>query len=201
MKYAVSVFAAGLCTLAVSCFGDVVLFDEPQVGNYDDIGAKNPVALPAAIINTCSFNNPYSGFVCVEASGTGLVGTTGSKVSMTFAQGWIDPTQFAAFTYWIRQKNVNAGHIDIHWFDVSGQVGNKAAVVDGRYGFSKTNITTYQQVTIPMSAFAFPAGRYLQRVTFDVVERNSGFYIDSVVLVGNGVVQYPSPWPTPTPAP
>ena len=92
MKYTVSVLAPGLCALALSCFGDVVLFDEPQVGNYDRIGAKNPVALPAAVINTCSFNNPYSGFVCLEATGTGNVGTTGSKISMSLAQGWVDPT-------------------------------------------------------------------------------------------------------------
>ena len=188
---------------ASTVLGDVVLFDEPQTFSYDKVGVKITPPFSTGIINTCSYNNPYSGLTCIEGTGVGNYGTGGGcKVSISLGPGWIDPTQFTAFTYWVRQKNIGTGRMDIHCYDTAGQVGVMAPVGQpvGNFGLNRNNITSYQKITIPISAFAFPVGRYINRFTFDMVEQG-GFYIDYVVLIGSGVVQQPRPWPTPTPCP
>jgi len=198
-----------LLLLAGQLFGDVVLYDEPQISNYDQIGQKKPPTLPASVIETCSYNNPDTGFACIEGTGTSNTSNGGSKFSIMLAGGWIDPTEFTALRYRVRQKTVNAGRMDVHCYTggAGGQVGKQATVGQpvGSYGLNAQNITSYQTITIPMSAFVFPAGTVVNRVTWDMVITNSGFYIDGIVLVGSGIIHRPDPYPpatsTPTPTP
>jgi hypothetical protein len=190
-----------LLSVASKLFGDVVLYDEPMATRSWNTTESHSIG---GTIELDSYNNPYSGFECIEGT---LVQYEG-RFSVTLGAGWIDPTQFTALVYHIRQKNQGAGRMNVHaWGGAQSDIhlGVKATVglSKGQYGLVGTNITTYQTITIPMSAFAFPAGTIVNRFMFAIVNNNSGFYIDDIVLVGSGVVQYPDPYPpataTPTP--
>lgn len=178
---------------------DVIIYDEPTLAGSSlpncFASAKHPIG---GTYDTCSYNNPYSGSQCIE----GTLVSPPAKFSILLGAGWIDPTEFTALVYHIRQKNQGGGTLNVHAYggaQLNDQQGLKAVVGNHFYGMVGTNITTYQTITIPMSAFAFPAGTVVNRFTFDVVNPNSGFYIDDIILVGPGVIRYPDPYPTPTP--
>ena len=181
----------------LSAPADVVIYDEPQAGPpwYFMVGQKRPITLASSILETCSYNNAYSGVASIEGTGT----ANGNKFSIWLGDDWIDPTEFTALVYHVYQKNVAAGTMNVHCYGNTtsdAQAGNMASVgVSGSYGMVGTRVGVWQTVTIPMSAFAFPEGTIVNRFTFDVVHANSGWYIDDIVLVGDGVVHFPNPYP------
>jgi len=203
--------AISLLTLVAACSADVTLYDEPSTTGqtYTLIEQMKGPELANSRIETCSYNNAYSGFACIEGTMTADCSTPGhgSRFSIRFANfGWIDPSEFTALTYYVRQKSVDAGRMNIHAAtgmdsDIDLRLIGGAMVRVGYnkttecYGLNSQNLTTYQLITVPISAFACPAGVVVNRFHWDMVPASAGWYIDRIVLVGSGRVHYPNPYP------
>ena len=179
---------------ALICRADVVLYDEPQLTGYQWASEKKSPSNSTVIIETCSYNNACSGVASIE--GTNI--TIGSKFSISFGNGWIYPNEFTAFVFHINVKGLNGGRINVHVYSGVNsdiEVGTKAMVQGNTYGFVGGQYGVWQTVTIPISAFSFPDGTYVNRFTFDPVLASPGFFIDAITLIGNGVIHYPNPYP------
>jgi hypothetical protein len=89
---------------------------------------------------------------------------------------------------WASQKSVI-----IQWYNGTQAVGTPVTFKHGAYAFDQNNITTYQSIGIPTSAFgAF--GLTTTAVRFTVTGGGSaiGFYLDDIILQGGVTVVTPT---------
>lgn len=136
-----------------------------------------------------STSNPFRGTKDVEA--TSAVANDEVKFVKP-AAGTTDLTQYSDLIFYLRFKAAwpGAKSLVVSWLNGSTQIGNAVTVRGGLFNLDAANITTYQQVVIPLSAFnaITPVTSLRMRVTGG--SSAIGFYLDSISIqsgVGNVV--------------
>lgn len=145
-----------------------------------------------ANFNAASTNNPFAGTKDIEAttavSGNSVQLTNGSPISLS------DKKQL---TFNIRSKASwpNAKSLQITWYLSGVKKGQSVAFGNNKFGFNSGTTGSYQQIVIPISAFAVAAADTVDRVEFAVSGGGGsiGFYLDNIILEPNsGSVTPPS---------
>lgn len=143
-------------------------------------------AVTGAHITKNSTNNPRTGTKDVEATSA----VTGD--SILFNKGsTVSPSAYTALVFYIRNKTANWGttRLRVHLQNAAGaRIGNIVTVNSGTFGFVTSNTTSYQAVSIPLTAFAIPATSLIQKLNIAVNGSGTaiGWYIDDIVLQLNG---------------
>jgi hypothetical protein len=80
------------------------------------------------------------------------------------------------------------------WLSSTTQHGTPVIIGDGAYGLNTQVTGAYQQVVVPMSAFAIPAGITVDRLRWEVTGGSGavGFYLDDW-LIQAGISTEPAP--------
>jgi hypothetical protein len=132
-------------------------------------------------VNICSTNNPYHLTKDVEFTN----GALNDQVQfLDPSNGTVNLSQWNTLTFYVRSKAAwPAGvGLNIQWASSGTPQGNAVVLKDGQFNFSSTNTTTYQQVSIPVSAFGVGTVN-LTSLTFSVNGTGGlGLYLDEVSL-------------------
>lgn len=140
-----------------------------------------------------STNNPYLNTHDVEATNAVL---NNSVKLIKPASGTIDLAASNNLIFYIRSKakwptgasgSTALRTLSIYWESGSTIKGNTIVLRDGQFGFSSSNITGYQQISIPTSLFGIngiTVTALLFQVSGNSGSSSIGFYIDDVTLQG-----------------
>ena len=138
---------------------------------------------PSANFNCNSTSNPFHLTHDIEA--TTAVAT--NNVSLVNSSA-ISFATYSTLSFNIRNKASwpAAKSLQICFLNSTTVVGNCIAFKNGVYGFNQTNITSYQQIVIPLSAFAL-GSTVADRVQFQVIGTGGsiGFYLDWIQIQSN----------------
>jgi hypothetical protein len=134
--------------------------------------------------NVNSTNNPHAGTKDIE-------GTTVAANAYALASkpsGTLDITTYSLLVFYIRSKVTwnNNRSLQIQFRNAGVLVGSPITFKHNTYGFDSSNITTYQQIAIPITAFAIPAATLINQIRFMDAGGSIGFYIDDVSLQTGG---------------
>jgi len=146
----------------------------------------------SANFNCASTNNPYAGTKDIEATSAVL---TNNVTLVKPAAATVDLATFNTFTFYLRSKaawptgnGANAARsITVLWLNGATQKGIGVTVRDGTFGFSSSNTTSYQQISIPTSLFnanGIPVTTVEFLIAGNSGSTSIGFYIDQVTLQG-----------------
>ena len=154
-------------------------------------GSEWTATASAATIVVDSTNNPRTGTNCIE--GTAVVG--GNSVTAVAAAPF-NPNQYNNVVFYIRHKAAwtKQKSIRLTWLSSTTQHGTPVIIGDGAYGLNTQVTGAYQQVVVPMSAFAIPAGMTVDRLRWEVTGGSGavGFYLDDW-LIQAGISTEPAP--------
>jgi hypothetical protein len=134
-----------------------------------------------ASLNVNSTTNPHTGTKTIE--GTNVA--AGVYARGTIGSGSIEPNDYDALVFFIRSKGAwNTSRGLLVSFRASGTLVGATVQIrrTGTYGFDSTVTTAYQQVAIPVSAFAIPLGTTATQIQVEDFGGAIGFYIDNVSL-------------------
>lgn len=145
----------------------------------------------SAHFTAASTSNPYRGTKDIEATAAVLT----NNVTLTKpAAGTVDLVGYNALVFYLRSKatwptggsGANAARtLSVYWRNGSTQKGLQVVVKSGVFGFDSSNISAYQQVSIPTSLFN-ANGLNVTTLVFQVSGNTGtssiGFYIDGVSL-------------------
>ena len=146
-------------------------------------------------VNGASTNNPYTGTYDVEFGFGGPAVSNSSPsfesaIDFTSPSGPITVTNFNDLIFYVRNKVVWPSNCSFSavWLDSLGNfASNPVTLNSGQFGFSTSNISSYQQVAIPTNTFQnFSPASYLYFYVNDNGTTCSfaGLYIDDVSLQG-----------------
>lgn len=131
-------------------------------------------------ITLASTNNPRNGTVCLE----GTAATAGNYVQFA-APSAFDPSTKDNLTFYIRSKAAWPATRSLSVTLRSGntQRGTLITIKDGAFGFDSTNVSTYQQIVIPVSLFG-AGGLSVDRLRIACAGTGTtiGFYIDDITF-------------------
>ena len=158
---------------------------------------------PTTHINCASTNNPFRGTKDIEATAA-VLGNNFTLVKP--ASGTTDLSTQNTLIFYIRSKaqwpsGSGAGAnglrtLSLFWPNGSTQVGLQVVLKDGAFGFSSSNTTTYQQISIPISTFGTGSSLVTTlkaQVTGNGGTSSFGWYIDAVTLQsGQGPLTLPA---------
>ncbi len=143
-------------------------------------------------LNCASTNNPYHGTKDIEATAA-VLGNNFTLVKPAF--GTVDLSTQNTLVFYIRSKakwpsGNGAGAnglrtLSLFWLNGSTQVGLQVVLKDGAFGFSSSNTTSYQQISIPISTFGTGSNLVTTlkaQVTGNGGGSSFGWYIDEVTL-------------------
>lgn len=144
------------------------------------------------VFTLASANNPYAGdypvnTVDVEATAVALNGW----VQFADPSGTVDLSTSNTLNFYIRSKaawNV-ARTLSLNWRNAGTIRGATIVLRDGQFGFSSSNTTTYQAISIPTSLFGIagiPVNQLRATVTGGTCTGTCtiGFYLDDITLQG-----------------
>jgi len=135
---------------------------------------------PTANFNCNSTNNPFHLTHDIEA--TTAVATNGVSL---INSGTVNFSTYSTLSFNIRNKASwpSAKSLQICFLNSATVVGNCVAFKNGVFGFNQTNITSYQQIVIPLSVFALGT-TVADRVRFQVLGTGGsiGFYLDWIQI-------------------
>ena len=138
---------------------------------------------PSANFNCNSTSNPFHLTHDIEA--TTAVATNNVALVNSSA---ISFATYSTLSFNIRNKASwpSAKSLQICFLNSTTVVGNCIAFKNGVYGFDQTNVTGYQQIVIPLSAFAL-GSTVADRVQFKVLGSGGsiGFYLDWIQIQSN----------------
>lgn len=145
----------------------------------------------SANLNPASTNNPYAGTIDIEGTtvGAGDSFTLTDTASPNFSL-------YDALIFKIRSKAAwSTRNLSIRFFNGTTALGNTVLFGNGSFGFDSSNVSTYQNINIPISTFGAIAGA--DRVTFRRMTGGGtiGFYIDEIQLMLSNSIP-PSSTPT-----
>jgi len=129
--------------------------------------------------NLASTNNPRSGTKDIEATAV----TSTGYVQGQIGTGTFDPNTQAQFVAYFRSKASWGKNqsLQVQLYNAGVTVGSPVTVGNGSFGFDSTITGSYQQVAIPSSQFAVPAGSVITQVRITRVGPGSiGFYLDDI---------------------
>lgn len=136
-------------------------------------------------INKASTSNPRTGTKCIEATSA-----VTNDVLLLNKGSAILASSYTNLVFYLRNKTASWGtsRIRFHFRNAAGtRVGSIVPVGNGTFGFSTANTSSYQAVSIPMTAFAVPAGTSIQSLNVAVNGTTAiGWYMDDVILQLNG---------------
>lgn len=136
-------------------------------------------------INKASTSNPRTGTKCIEATSA-----VTNDVLLLNKGSAVPATNYSNLVFYLRNKTANwsTTRIRFHFRNAAGtRVGSIVSLGTGTFGFSSANTSSYQAVSIPLTAFAIPAGTSIQSLNVAVNGTTAiGWYIDDVVLQLNG---------------
>jgi len=145
-----------------------------------------------ATINCNSSSNPYRNTKDIEATASGLAR---SFTLIKPAAGTIDLATRNTLVFYIRSKaawptgtsgSTAARFLSIFWQNGATQRGVQVVVRDGTFGFSSSNTSAYQQISIPTSLFGnagLPVTTLRGVVSGPAGTSTIGFYIDAISLL------------------
>lgn len=158
---------------------------------YDEGTEWTPTA--SSHLNAASTNNPYHLTKDTEATSAVL----GNSVS------YLDPNSATVnlgtvnnLVFYLQSKaawptgasgSTAARYLNIYWQNGSTTKGNTVVLRDGQFGFSSSNTTAYQQISIPASLFGIngiPVTKLVFQVSGPSGSSSLGFYLDEVTLQG-----------------
>jgi hypothetical protein len=147
--------------------------------------AQWTTAVTGAHITKNSTNNPRTGTKCIEATSA----VTGDSILLNKGST-VSPASYSNLVLFIRNKTASWGttRLRFHFQNASGaRIGNIVNLANGTLGFSTSNTSSYQAISIPLTSFAIPATSLIQKLNIAVVGATAiGWYIDDVVLQLNG---------------
>ncbi len=159
---------------------------------HDNAGAPTEwnATSSGASINVNSTNNPRTGTKSIE--GTTVV--AGVYAQLAIGAGSLVASDYGQLIFYVRSKatwNNNRG-IQIS-LRTSGAIVGVVVTLSrsGTFGFDSSNTSDYQQVAIPISQFAIPAGTTINQVRLANFGGSIGFYIDDISFQAGGVAQSP----------
>src|SRR5882672_6506759 len=155
---------------------------------YDE-GGEWTCAVTAHL--TCgSTNNPYRGTKDVEATAAVL----GNNVTFTIPASNVNLSTVNNKIFYIRSKGqwpvgtngaTAARYLSLFWLNGTTQVGQQVVLRDGTFGFSSSNTTAYQQISIPISLFG-TGSNVVTKLEAIISGPNGsssiGFYLDVITL-------------------
>lgn len=131
--------------------------------------------------NLASTNNPYSGTKDIEATAV----TTGNYV-----EGAVSPSITASIynylVFYVRSKaSWGKKQLQIQFQNAGTLVGSAVVLNDGAFGFSSSQITSYQQIAVPITLFGINGDSVNQvKVTVAGSGSSIGFYLDLISVQG-----------------
>jgi hypothetical protein len=138
---------------------------------------------PTANFNCNSTNNPFHLTHDIEA--TTAVATNSVTLVNSSA---ISFATYSTLSFNIRNKAswAAAKSLQICFLNSTTIIGNCIGFKNGVYGFNQTNVTSYQQIVIPLSAFAL-GSTVADRIRFQVLGTGAGigFYLDWIQIQSN----------------
>ncbi len=161
---------------------------------FDDSGTPGEWAATASSgsINVGSTTNPKSPSTkCIEAT---LI-TTDESISLIP----LNPVSIASatqFNFYVRSKRPwSGGSLSIQIAMSTGEPTTFIMVQDGSFGFDSRNITTYQQISIPISSFNIPAGLLVGGIKFFITPAaiSMGFYLADITIATNCITPVTPP--------
>ena len=86
---------------------------------------------------------------------------------------------------WASQKS-----LQLQWLLNSAKVGQVVSIADKFFGFVSAQVTTYQQIVIPIGNFKLPSGTAANALEVRVKGTGAaiGFRLDDIVLESSGVI-------------
>src|SRR5512139_3289183 len=135
---------------------DEIIYEEA-----DGAGEWTPSTTGTAFA-TGSTSEPDTGTKCIVATSLTNTSTCVLNKGSTLSRDSYD-----ALILRIKSKTANwgTGRLRLHFQNANSQrVGNIVSIEQGTFGFSESNVSTYQQVVIPLTSFNVPAGTLLQRL-------------------------------------
>jgi hypothetical protein len=142
---------------------------------------------PSANFNCNSTNNPFHLTHDIETTAA----AAGNNVVLAFSST-VNLSTYSTISFNVRNKAVwpAAKSVSICFLNSATVVGSCVGLKNGIFGFNQANVSSYQQIVIPLSAFALTG--VVDRVRFQVAGGGGtiGFYTDWIQiqsgLVGNG---------------
>ncbi len=129
--------------------------------------------------NVASTNNPHAGTKDIEGTTVAAAAyAQGDKPS-----GTIDPNAYDFLLLFIRSKATwnNSRGLLVTLRSSGVLVGASVQIRrSGTYGFDSSLTSDYQQVAIPLTAFAIPKGSTINQVRIEDFGGSIGFYIDDI---------------------
>lgn len=138
--------------------------------------------------NLASTNNPRTGTIDIEATNV----ASGAFIQGQIGAGTFDPNAYAQLVLYIRSKAnwTNNRTMQIRLQNAGAVVGQTLTIGNGQFGFDSSSTAAYQQIAIPISQFAVPAGQVITQVRLTRAGGSTiGFYLDDVSFVGGAVTQ------------
>jgi hypothetical protein len=135
-----------------------------------------------AAVNVDSANNPRTGTKCIELTAAGNT----DWLQLAAAAPVLLTNEFLVL--YVRSKAAWPAAKSIRLsFRLNGVLaGNYVTLDDGLWGFASATLGSYQQVAIPLTAFAVPSSSYVNQLRVEV--RGSGgaigAYFDDILLQG-----------------
>lgn len=130
--------------------------------------------------NFASTNNPRTGTLCVEATSA-----ANGNYAQFEAPSPIDAGDFDNLVFYIRSKASWPGpkSLTLSLRATNTLRGSSVTVSEGSFGFTSSNILTYQQIVVPMSLFG-AGGLSVNRLRIAVSGGGAaiGFYLDDITL-------------------
>lgn len=138
----------------------------------------------AGTINPDSTSNPRSGAKDIE--GTAVAANTFVSLVKP-AAGTTDLSTQASLVFYVRVKAAFPANkaFRVEWLSGTSLRGTQVTVGNGQFGFNSATTGSYQQIVVPVSAFAVPVGALVTTLRITVIGNgaNVGFYIDDITLV------------------
>ena len=158
--------------------------DEAPISNSDIYleGVEWVVTPSGGTIVVGSANNPRTGTKDIEGTNVanGTFFTAVSPISL-------DLTSYNSLIFYIRLKAVwhPKRTIRLNWYLGTSLKGTSITISDKTNGFDINNITSYQQIVVPLRDFTIQPGVLVDRLRLELVGTqgsNVGFYIDDMFL-------------------
>lgn len=133
--------------------------------------------------NFTDTSHPYHGTkdISVTSAASGDFGQFQNSTTVTLPD-------FNTLVFYIESKAAwpKNKSLQLQFQNAGTKVGNTVTLKDGSFGFTSSNITTYQQIVIPISLFATAGVANQLHIAVNGSGANIGFYLDFIQLQVNG---------------
>lgn len=129
-----------------------------------------------------STSTPRTATTAIEATTVG----SGAYIQGAIGTGTFDPNETEFLVLYLRPKAAWANNrtLQVTLRSAGVQVGSPVTIANGTFGFQSATLA-YQQIAIPTTAFAVPAGETITQVRITRAGPGTiGFFIDDVSFIG-----------------